>query len=679
VDLDDRAAMPDLDFLVHLPLLRIEEPVLPFGPGKLYRMPFDHYNQVTLGAFEEQRAKYEATEPVFLSFSVPVDEDLLQPRGDDAKGVTEIKMPSTRTAMLDQLGLGVINWVHDRLVTPAWSSLLLAAPATALAPPRWSQTFLGFPEGFTLRLGPQPTLAVRVQGQADHEYLFLADAVSQPIPSDAVALAAALLLQLRDWEQVPELRAALASLRATGVPLLSRQDRVTIAVQALEFLLLPDVHTTLKKTFSRRVSALLTSAGQPTAPLSAVAADLYALRSESVHGARVTSDTEAAERYYAEQILAAAIRTAGGLHASGRSLEQVRAEIDSGAPIGNPTGFELESSPIGRASRFRLAPERAIDHVFSATSSMTGPDGHVVCWSPLIGLATEAEGDAGSVPIGTPPATVVMSMTPQELFDLEERDIRRDFLAEFVMHGHPMAVLATMPATDGPATAEETLPGLERLRDLSVVTLRVAGFDRFLDPELFGSAAYEGLRRIRRPTVLRQTVAEQLRHEAGQRISAADRLRLDEIWREVSACDSGERSPRIEHVFSLFRRSFDRIFLDQEQRALILISLVEAMVGPFRARTDPVQLEDLIAVLSKRAADVAWFRAEGRTFRNAVAHGEFRPETEAEEGPAALESLQRLASDVLLEFIRTWNAADAGSRRAGPQALLTAKATRSFT
>jgi hypothetical protein len=54
--------MPGLDFMIHLPLLRIEEERLPFGPGILYRMPFEKYNEISLGAFSEQERQYTATE-----------------------------------------------------------------------------------------------------------------------------------------------------------------------------------------------------------------------------------------------------------------------------------------------------------------------------------------------------------------------------------------------------------------------------------------------------------------------------------------------------------------------------------------------------------------------------------------------------------------------------------------
>jgi hypothetical protein len=299
--------MPNLDFLIHLPLLRIEEELLPFGPGQLYRMPFSKYDEISLGAFSQQQTQYEATEPVFLSFSVPVSEKGLERRREEVKGIPELKIPSQRAEILDQLGLHAVNWAHQEVGTPSWTALLLAAPAAAFAPPRWSQTFFGLDEDFTIQLPTGLVFGARIQGQADHEYLFLPDAPSEHIGSADVARAAALILPVKQWEGVAEMRAALATLRATGLPVLSPQDRLTIAVQALESLVLPEVHTALKQTFARRVAALLATEAETAERLTAVARDLYSLRSESIHGSDLPDDAMAIRDSLAERLLAAAI------------------------------------------------------------------------------------------------------------------------------------------------------------------------------------------------------------------------------------------------------------------------------------------------------------------------------------------------------------------------------------
>src|SRR6185369_11202714 len=127
--------------------------------------------------------------------------------------------------------------------------------------------------------------------------------------------------------------------------------------------------------------------------------------------------------------------------------------------------------------------------------------------------------------------------------------------------------------------------------------LRLAGYDLFHDPELFGSAVFEGSKRVRYPTVLRQTIGEKLRHKAEQSVTPRDTTRLGQLWLDIWTYEEGGRSPTIEQVLSLFRRSFDREFLEPEQRALILVMLLDRMVGRFPSPKDPVQLEPLVAAL----------------------------------------------------------------------------------
>src|SRR5262245_61576396 len=116
--------MPDLDFLVHLPLLRIDQELLPFAGAQLYRAPFEKYDEITLGAFSEQRERYEATEPVFLSFAIPIPEEGLERRVEEVKGIAEIKMRGPRGSLLAQFALDVINLAHEHIVTAACNALL---------------------------------------------------------------------------------------------------------------------------------------------------------------------------------------------------------------------------------------------------------------------------------------------------------------------------------------------------------------------------------------------------------------------------------------------------------------------------------------------------------------------------------------------------------------------------
>jgi hypothetical protein len=666
--------MAELDFLFHLPMLRIGRDLIPFGPGRLYRMPFEKYDAITARAFSEQEALYRATEPVFFSLTLPVPDEVLERRIDEVKGILEIKMPSLQTETLDETGLKAFNLVHQEFAVPAWTALLLACPAAALAPPRWSQCFVGVDGGFTLRLSSGPAILARIQGEADHEYLFLPDAPSERFPDESVALAAGLIDSVRAWDRIPALHAALSTLRATGLPALSRQDRLTLSVQALESLLLPEVQSTLKRTFSRRVAALLAEDADARARWETSAATLYSLRSESVHGGALPDDSAALADSLAEEMLGAAIRAMGARVLAGERIESIRADLDLGkVPGGGNPGFGMPSRPIRRASEYRLG-RRTPSDVLSITSPMASPKGRSCCWSPLIGLSTADLEDENGMVLGRPPVCVLMPLSPDELIGLEERDVRRDFMRGFVHQGKPMSILMTVPDGPDPGNAFAHAAHMRRMRDLGVVSLRLAGFDRFHDPELFGPTLFEGSRRLRWPMVMRQTIAEKIRHQATQQVTAADYPRLAGLVGELQTYESGGRSPAIEYALGLFRRSFDRDFLAVEQRAVILVGLFESMLGRFRPFGNPVQLEDLLESLLGHDEDVMWFRAEGRRLRNRVAHGELA----GNEPPAPFETLSRLCSRVLAELISTWNRT-AGEDRVRPSAVLIRKATALFT
>src|SRR5262245_15601826 len=250
-----------------------------------------------------------------------------------------------RGPVLDGLGLHAINWAHEKIVRPVWTALSLAVPAAGLPPPRWSQTFMSIDGGFTLNVGGSPTVGVRVQGEADHEYLFQPDAPSERVPASVIARAAELLHLLREWEQVPDLHAALTALRVIGLPTLSRQDRLTIAVQALESLLLPEVRTSLKRTFARRTAALLAWDQDSAERITMLARDLYGLRSESVHGSSLAQETEALKGAHAEQMLAGAIQALGKLLQSGQTVNDIRTKLDQGYPAVEPCEFRIDANP----------------------------------------------------------------------------------------------------------------------------------------------------------------------------------------------------------------------------------------------------------------------------------------------------------------------------------------------
>lgn len=440
-----------------------------------------------------------------------------------------------------------------------------------------------------------------------------------------------------------------------------------MAVLALESLLLPEIRTQLKKTFTRRLSSLLAASAPPDVETLALIPKLYSLRSESVHGAPLIDGTDALVHGSAERLLAFAIRSIGALVSKGRSISDVRQLLDEehSAPI-LQVPLLLGTRPRAANDRFQRGQP---SDVFAMTSSMAAEDGQLIAWAPLIGLGWGLANVTGAL-MGTEKGPALMPLEPQEFMDLEERDIRRDYLAGFVAQGHQMSVLFILAGVGESADDSAAIARLNRQRDLAVTALRLAGYSMFRDPELFGSVVFEGKRRLRQATVLRQTVAEGIRHPAEQHFSPADQPRVAAHWDSLARYDRNGQCPSIEYLLSLYRRTFDD-FLTAHQRVLALFSLMESMIGRFRPPDDALQLDAIVAALLPQGEDTEWLRLDGRRTRNAFAHGD---ELSAEEVEVVANSMTRLVSGLLAAMIETWNAASEESRSRRPSALLIARA-----
>src|SRR5438552_6860571 len=140
-----RNEMSQLVFLTHFPLLRIEAESILFGAGDLWQMPFERFDDLTLGAFTDHRRRFEEAAPVFYRVQRDLPLPILRPQGKDAepekRHAIELKMPSNNWEILTQLNLGFILGFHEMIADPAWAALLLAAPAAALPQPRMSVSF----------------------------------------------------------------------------------------------------------------------------------------------------------------------------------------------------------------------------------------------------------------------------------------------------------------------------------------------------------------------------------------------------------------------------------------------------------------------------------------------------------------------------------------------------------
>jgi hypothetical protein len=309
---------------------------------------------------------------------------------------------------------------------------------------------------------------------------------------------------------------------------------------------------------------------------------------------------------------------------------------------------------------------------FYSGADMTSGEGHLMSWAPLVGLGINTGKIAA---LGQPARVVVDTLSADELISMEDRDIVRDFAGEVRMVEHKHAVIGVLVARDGDAYTmrDGEIYPLLRARDLAVTALRLAGFKRFIDPEMLGWYLYQAKDRLRRPTVYRQSVLIDFRNQPEEILTAVGLPRVSALLDLLSSYETQALDRSVEHVLRLYRRGFDRRFLPLAGRAGLLLSCLEAMLGRFRKREDPVQLETLVGLYAQEQAQAAadWFRVEGRKFRNAVAHGYWEPAPGAEQEP--LEHLLDLLTALVPPFVRAWMEQPDHGRRT-PESVFTAAA-----
>lgn len=657
--------MAELCFVAHLPLLRIEPEAFDAGEFKLWRMPFEVFDDLSQGAFTDHRAAYEATAPVFLRLDMSFDagDGLVRKLRASSRQVPEIKLPTARWQRLEQFGLAMLVALHDGLIERFSSALALAAPASLLPPSRWSVTFAQLDEEHSFVLpGHDPVGSLRVQGDADIEYLFQS-ACAGP------ALDSATLERAAQWQPMvdficrqPDLAAALQVLRAAAAPTLTPDDQSLLCSVALEALLLPELRSGLAETFAIRTSHL--PGCQDVAALRDAASTLYDARSAGLHGAAQAGDAQAAiGSAHAPQVLAAAIvGLAHGLNA-GVALDELRGALDAAPlPDNAAPAWALCKAPPGLRSLHRISPPAARHPyiVRSSSSGLQGVDGAYACYAPLAGLGcTETQ------PLGEPPCPGFVPLSGSEVVSLEDRDIARDYLNELHLVPERIASLAVFMPDADVQDEHEALRRLRRFRDLGVASLRLAGFDAFIDPELAGLHVLHAGRPLREPSVLRQTVLTRLRAEPERIVIPADLERTAPMWALLLRYARSSRHPEVERWLGLLRRQHDRDFVPPLARANLGFALVEGLLGRFRAPGDAVSLELLIArVLGSAAPPAAWFETEARAWRNALAHG--RLQRIDDEAP--LRHLLAIGRAALPRAIALW--LDHGDPNARPAKLL---------
>jgi hypothetical protein len=663
--------MARLALLAHLPRLRIEGDDLPIGGGILTKFPWEQYDEITTGAFGDWRARYEATEPVFFWTELDLDLPIVRAGRSPTPRLGEYKMPRAAwDAFLPQLELGVIACFHDAMVDPVWAALMLAAPAAGIAPPRGSVTVLGAIDDVHFAPSGMECSLVRIQGDTDQEYLFSPRAAGAAVDDDVVARAASLVEPVSRSLEGPDLGPPLRQLLASTEPALAPSDRLTLTVAALEAMLLPEIRSGLGETFGRRLAHLLGGDGTE-----AVARDLYRARSASVHGRAAAGAAASLPMVCGERLLAGSIVAAGrALGERGLRMEALRARLDEG-----PAGLAEASGPLPAGVPPGWAPDERllIAEPWSSFTATTGvsldpPEGTLMSWSPLVGLGYEGE-PAVSQELGV----VIMELTGAEVVSMEHKDVRRDFVRQLAFEDVAVAGLSVGARRAEHLTLDrsQVVPLLRR-RDLAVAGLRLDGFDSFTDPELFGWCVFDGGERHRNETALRQSILMGMGRAPERRVTPGRWPAVADAWRLMAEYEDGGAEPEIEAMLGLLRRGHDRSFTPPETRATLLLCLLESLLGRFRAKDEPVQLEGLVAALpGVDPAAAEWFAADGRSFRNAVAHGGWRPDppedADADPEHPPLAHLLAIARAGVRECLGVWTARPPQRRRrARPSRLL---------
>jgi len=325
----------------------------------------------------------------------------------------------------------------------------------------------------------------------------------------------------------------------------------------------------------------------------------------------------------------------------------------------------MRETPPGLRSPHRISPPVARHPYIARFSShgLEGVKGKYACYAPLTGV-----GCTGVEPLGDKPCPNLVALSGSEVVSLEDKDIARDYLAQ--LHGVPERIAALALSIEADGTDERSaLRGLRRMREIAVASLRLAGFDEFIDPELAGLHVLYEQRPLREPSVLRQTVLTRLKREPAYVFGDADRPRRTSAWALLFRYQGSARHPDIEGWLSAFRRLHDGEFLPPLARANLGVALVEGLLGRFRPPGDPQPLEALVARVAAGSNDLpavagsAWFSTEARAWRNALAHGRLR---EIDEAP--ISHLLAIARAAIPRAITLW--LDGGDPKRRPAKLL---------
>lgn len=597
----------------HLPLVCIDADSLPFAGGDLWRMPFEVFDALTVGAFSDHRKAYEAMAPVFLRVVVRTRlPNVVALEDAQASGASlQLKLPERSWPLLTRFGLDILVRFHDLAVQPAWQALLLQAPDAQLPPPRWSLTLAIADEGFGFSGGEQPSRVASVQGDADVEYLINDGFPTRHFDSAELEAAAAWTERLSEATQVDaRLGPALDALAECASPLLGAAERTVLATMALETLLLPEARSGLSATLERRLAHLLGRDEAERQHSRDSARALYKARSASVHGEAPAPQGPIG-------------MADGGAWLAAAIVALDRQASATATPVADLLP-RLDEQPLGEALPRPVPP--CAPALLRARTSMVGivapelasrEDGWLM-WAPLPGLLNHQP-----LALDDERRHLLLSLSGHELLMLEERDIARDFSAALRTREDEIAALClTVPGGDEDAAG--AMAALQQERDLAVAALRLAGFHDFCDPALAGAVAMRKTIRFRQPSVLRQSVWQIVaqKGDEAQALQPTHAAPLAAAWRTVDDYRKAGGHPDLDRALSLYRRGFDRRFNTAHACAGLHFATIESLLGRFRAPGDALPLEALVTrLLAGQRASADWFAREGRALRNAVAHG----------------------------------------------------------
>lgn len=603
----------EIVLVAHLPLVCIDADSLPFAGGDLWRMPFEAFDALTVGAFSDHRKAYEAMAPVFLRVVVRarlpnvVALDEAQAGGSSL----QLKLPERSWPLLTRFGLDILVRFHDLAVQPAWQAMLLQAPDARLPPPRWSLTLAIADEGFGFSGGEQPSRVASVQGDADVEYLINDGFPTRRFDAAELEAAAAWTERLSEATSIDaRLGPALDALAECASPLLGAAERTVLATMALETLLLPEARSGLSTTLERRLAHLLGRDEAERQHSRDSARALYKARSASVHGEAPAPQGPAG-------------MADGGAWLAAAIVALDRQSRATATPVADLLP-RLDEEPLGDAPP-RPAPPCAPALLRSRTSMVgivapelaSTEDGWLM-WAPLPGLLNHQP-----LALDDECRRLLLSLSGHELLMLEERDIARDFSAALRTRADEIAALClTVPGGDEDAAG--AMAALQQERDLAVAALRLAGLHDFCDPALAGPVAMRKTIRFRQPSVLRQSVWQIVaqKGDEAQALQPAHAVPLAAAWRTVDDYRRAGGHPDLDRALSLYRRGFDRRFNTAHACAGLHFATIESLLGRFRAPGDALPLEALVTrLLGEQQASADWFASDGRALRNVVAHG----------------------------------------------------------